>query len=79
MCRCEERCGPVQRGVDGGRKILRLIEIVCAYGFARVIAQLLPRIALREDRFREAIRAETAVGFLGNLENQLAHGLNSSP
>ena len=64
---------------DRGRKILWLIEIVGAYGLAHVVAQLRPRIALRENRLRQASRAKTAVSFLCDLENQFGHGWKFNP
>lgn len=56
--------------MPGGR---RPVEEKCRRRVNDVLAQLFPRITLRENVFRQAFRAITAVGFLDGLKDQIRH------
>jgi hypothetical protein len=43
-----------------------------------VFSQFLPRVGLREDVLRQALRAVAAVGFLNRLKNQFGHIVNDT-
>ena len=55
--------------VEANSRRPRAIKEECGGCLNRVFPQLVPRIPLREDAFREAFGAITAVGFLNNLKH----------
>lgn len=62
-----------------GRQLFRSIEKISAHSFVGRFPQFLPKIALRDNRLREALGDKAAVGLLGNLENQTVHCQDLSP
>ena len=57
---------------DDRRKI-GLVKVECGDRFLHIVSQLVPIIALSDDRLSKTFGHEAAVGFLSDFENDLSH------
>jgi len=61
---------------DFGGELVGLIEVKCFHHLAHVAAQFFPRVAFGHNAVIQALRAKSAVGFLGDFKDEIAHEQN---